>query len=172
MGWTCHAQQSNEDLCSPAIPAPILSYGNGIMQDDVADGYCISQSHCIPEFKDPTPPKIMPTGYRELLKDDLNGNAALDTAGTAKEGVLPERLELPERDNGRMSWGPDFKTIRGTRLQDSLLQPDQQLHRVGTLQIAIPGEDGPHGGASLAEAGLPSGTACLTFPSSRNSMPR
>ena len=112
-----------EDLCSPAIAAPILSYGNGIMQDDVADGSCTSLSHCIPEFEDPTPPKIMPTAYRELLKDDLNGDAALDTAGTAKEEVL-QRLELPEQDNGRMSWGPDFTTIRGTRLQDGLLQPD------------------------------------------------
>ena len=98
----------------------------------------------------------MPTGYKELLKDDHNGDTALHTASTAKEGVL-QRLELPEQDNGRMSWGPDFATIRGpcgTRLQDGLLQPDQQLHRVCTLQITIPGEAGPHGGASLAEAGL------------------
>ena len=95
----------------------------------------------------------MPTGYRELLKNDLNGDTALHTASTAKEGVL-QRLELPERDNGRMSWGPDFTTIRGTRLQDGLLRHDQQLHQDGTLQITTPGEDGPHGGASLAEAGL------------------
>ena len=53
-----------------------------------------------------------------------------------------------------MSWGPHFTTIRGTRLQDGLLQPDQQLHQVRGLQITIPGEGGPHGGTSLAEAGL------------------
>ena len=57
----------------------------------------------------------MPWGYRKLLKDDLNGDAALDTAGTAKEGVL-QRLEAPKRDNGCISWGPDFATVRGTRL--------------------------------------------------------
>ena len=34
----------------------------------------------------------MQLGYRKLSKDDLNGDAALDTAGTAKEGVL-QRLE-------------------------------------------------------------------------------
>ena len=66
----------------------------------------------------------MPWGYRKLLKDDLNGDAAPDTAGTAKEGVL-QGLEVPERDNGCISWGPDFRTVRGTRLQDGLLQSDQ-----------------------------------------------
>ena len=70
-----------------------------------------------------TPPKVMPWGHRKLLKDELNGDAALDTAGTAKEGVL-QRLEVPKRDNGCcISWGPDFTTVRGTRLQDGLLQP-------------------------------------------------
>ena len=49
----------------------------------------------------------MPPGYRKLLKDDLNGGAALDTAGTAKEGVL-QRLELSKRDNGCISCSPDF----------------------------------------------------------------
>ena len=52
------------------------------------------------------------------------GDAALDTAGTAKEGVL-QRQEVPKRGNGCISWGPDFTTVRGTRLQDGLLQPDQ-----------------------------------------------
>ena len=64
----------------------------------------------------------LPWGHKKLLKDDLNGAAALDTAGTAKEGVL-QRLEVPKRDNGCISWGPDFTTVRGTRLQDGLLQP-------------------------------------------------
>ena len=66
----------------------------------------------------------MPWGHRKLLKDDLNGDAALDTAGAEKEGVL-QRLEVPKRDNGCISWGPDFTTVRGTRLQDGLLQPDK-----------------------------------------------
>ena len=34
------------------------------------------------------------------------------------------------------------------------MQFDQQLYQISTLHITIPGEDGPHGGASLAEAGL------------------
>ena len=62
-------------------------------------------------------------GSQKAPEDDLNGDAALDTAGTAKEGVL-HRLEVPKRDNGCTSWGPDFTTVRGTRLQDGLLQPD------------------------------------------------
>ena len=99
------------------------------------------------------PPKFMPPDWRELLKDDLNGDTALDTISTAKEGVL-QRLELSKRDNGCISWSPDFTPVRGTRLQNGLLQSDQQLHGVPTLQIIISGEDGPHGGASLAEAGL------------------
>ena len=66
----------------------------------------------------------MPWGYKKLLKDDLNGDAALDTAGTAKEGV-PRRLEVPKRDNACISWVPDFTTVLGTRLQDGLLQFDQ-----------------------------------------------
>ena len=57
-----------------------------------------------------TPPKVMPWDYRKLLEDDLNGDAALDTAATAKEGVL-QRLEVPKRDNGCISWGPDFTTV-------------------------------------------------------------
>ena len=65
----------------------------------------------------------MPRGHKKLLKDDLNGDAALDTAGTAKEGVL-QRLEVPKQDNGCISWGPDFTTLQGTRPQDGLLQPD------------------------------------------------
>lgn len=51
-----------------------------------------------------TPLKVMAWGHRKLLKHDLNGDAALDTAGTAKEGVL-QRLEVPKRDNGCISWG-------------------------------------------------------------------
>ena len=70
------------------------------------------------------PPIIMPWGYRKLLKDDLIGNTALDTAGTVKEGVL-RRLQVPKRDNGCISWGPDFTTVQGTRLQDGLLQSEQ-----------------------------------------------
>ena len=65
----------------------------------------------------------MPRGHKKLPKDDLNGDAALDTAGKVKEGVL-QRLEVPKRDIGCISWGPDFTTVRGTRLQDGLLQPD------------------------------------------------
>ena len=65
----------------------------------------------------------MPWGYRKLLKDDLNGDAALDTEGTAKEGVL-QRLEVLKRDNGCISWGPDFTTVPGTRLQDAKLALD------------------------------------------------
>ena len=65
----------------------------------------------------------MPWGHRKLLKDDLNGDAAFDTAGMAKEGVL-SRLEVPKRDNGCISWDPGFTTIRGTRLQVGLLQTD------------------------------------------------
>ena len=38
----------------------------------------------------------MPWGHRKLLKDDLNGDAALDTAGTAKEGAAEG---LPPLDN-------------------------------------------------------------------------
>ena len=53
-----------------------------------------------------------------------------------------------------MSRGPDFTTIRGTRLQDGLLQSDQQLNQVRTLQIRIYEKDGPHRGVCLAEAGL------------------
>ena len=62
----------------------------------------------------------MPSGFRKLLKDDLNGDAVFDTASMAKEGVL-QRLEAPKRDNGCISWGPDFTTVQGTRLQDGLL---------------------------------------------------
>ena len=64
----------------------------------------------------------MPPGYKKLSKDDLNGDAALDTAGTAKEGVL-QRLELSKRDNGCISWSPDFTPVRGTRLQNGLSFP-------------------------------------------------
>ena len=95
----------------------------------------------------------MPSGYGNLLKDNLNGNAALDMTSSAKEGVL-QRLEVPKRDNGCISWGPDFTIVQGTRLQDGLLQSDQQLYRVRKLQIRISGEDGPHRGAGLAEADL------------------
>ena len=77
----------------------------------------------------------MPSGHRKLLKDDLNGDAAFDTASTAKEGML-QRLELSRRDTGCISWGLDFTTVRCTRLQDGLLQSDQQPYRVRTLQVA------------------------------------
>ena len=70
----------------------------------------------------------------------------------AKEGVL-QRLELMRRDNGCISWGPDFTTVRGTMLQDGLLQSDQQLYQFCTLQIIISREDGPHDGTSSAEPG-------------------
>ena len=52
----------------------------------------------------------MPLGHRKLLKDDLNGYAAFDTASTAKEGVL-QRLKALKRDNGCISCGPDFTTV-------------------------------------------------------------
>ena len=52
----------------------------------------------------------MPSGYRKLLKDDLNGDAALDTAGTAKEGLL-QRLEVSKRYNGCISWGPESTLV-------------------------------------------------------------
>ena len=82
----------------------------------------------------------MPPGYRKLLEDDLNLDAALDTAGTAKEGVL-QGLEVSKRDNGCISWGPDFTAIRSTGLQGGLLKSDQQLHRDCPLQIGILRED-------------------------------
>ena len=49
-----------------------------------------SESACAIAFQTEnlTPPKVMPRDHRKLLKDGLNGDAALDTAGTAKEGVL------------------------------------------------------------------------------------
>ena len=90
----------------------------------------IALNQCIPESEDYTPSGIMPQSYRKLMRDDVNGDTALDTApaGTAKEGLL-QRLELPKRDNGSISWGPDLTIKSGTRLQDGLLQSDQQLYR-------------------------------------------
>ena len=38
-----------------------------------------SLSHQIPTTENLTPPKVMPWGYRKLLKDDLNGDAAFNT---------------------------------------------------------------------------------------------
>ena len=51
-----------------------------------------------------SPSGIQVTGFlysrsRKLLKDDLNGDTALDQAGTARERVL-QRLELPKQYNG------------------------------------------------------------------------
>ena len=65
-----------------------------------------------------------------------------------------QKLEVPKQDNGCISWGPDCTTVRGTRLQDDLLQSNQWLYRVCTLQIRMLGKDEPHRNASLAEAGL------------------
>ena len=45
-------------------------------------------------------------GPEQTLKQSINqpidGDAALDTAGTVKEGVL-QKLEVPKRDNGCIS---------------------------------------------------------------------
>ena len=62
--------------------------------------------HSMPRWTVMLMTEIMPLGHRKLLKDDLNG----DMAGTAKEGVL-QRLQLSKRDNGCMSWGPDFTAL-------------------------------------------------------------
>ena len=115
------------------------------------------------------PPGYNDSDYKKLLQDDLNGNSALDTASTAKEGVL-QRLEVVQWDSGCISWGPDFNRARHkAAMCHGLLQSDQQLYQVCTLQMGISKEDGPHGGASLAEAGL---YCMLDFLSSSNSMPR
>ena len=74
------------------------------------------------------PPKVMPPVQRKLLKYEFNEDTPLDMGCTAKEGVL-QTLKLPKRDNSCINWGPDFTAVEGTRLQDGLLQPNQQLYQ-------------------------------------------
>lgn len=117
----------------------MLSKSNGTMPDNVAACCWNSLKYCISDTDDCEPAAIMQVGDRKILKVSVNGDTAVDTGCTAKKGLL-QTLQLSKRASCCISWGPDSPAIRGTMLQDGLLQPDQHLYRFCRLQTRIPRE--------------------------------
>ena len=104
----------------------------------------------------------MPPGYRKLSKDDLNGDAALDTAGTAKEGVL-QRLELPERDNGHMSWAQISQPYEAQGCKMACCNLTSSCTEFAHCKLQYREKMDPTEAQALLKRAC---TACLTFPSS------